>query len=127
MISRMEALAEAIAHYTGYQNPESSLYVGRNPLGLKAFNQKHEKDADNRRVFRSLMQGWQSGLFDLSVKCNGKSADKRLKPTATLLDLMLSYGWQETMADYVAKWLKRALKDNSVSRHTTLAYFLEKD
>lgn len=127
MFSRLEALAEAIAHHTGYHVLDSALHKARNPLGLKAFGKKHECDEHNNRVFRSVIQGWQAAFFDLEVKCSGRAKDKRLKPTATLLDLMLAYGWKETMADAVAKFLRRELGNQEISKKTPLGFFLEKE
>lgn len=124
MLKRLEALADAIARYTGWYDPESPVYQNRNPLALKAHSPQHPRDINGLRQFQSVLDGYQAGLFDLSIKCSGKSRT-RLKPESTLLDLMLAYGHPATMADYVAKYLKRALQDSTISKTTQLSYFLE--
>jgi hypothetical protein len=106
---------------------DSPLYRARNPLGLKAYSMKYLRDDSNNRVFSSVLDGWQAGIFDLRVKCGGRSSDKRLKPTATLLDLMFAYGWKESMAESIAKFLRRALGDETISKKTPLGYFLVKE
>ncbi len=126
MVARLHALAEAIAQYSGFHVLDSALHKAKNPLGLKAFGER-KRDAEGNRVFSSLANGWQAALFDLEVKCSGRAKDKRLKPTATLLDLMLAYGWKETMADSVAKYLRREFGDQNISRKTPLGFFLEKE
>lgn len=75
------------------------------------------------RIFRSALDGYQALLFDLAVKCDGKSRT-RLKGESTLRDLVLAYHQPETAAKYVARYLKRALKDESITDKTPLSYFV---
>lgn len=124
MVTRIEALADAISRYTGYYDPDSEVYQARNPGALPAISSKHPQDAKGRRVFRSVMDGYQALLFDLAVKCSGRSKT-RLKPESTLRDLILAYGNPESATKPVVKFLRRALHDNDLSEQTSLGYFLE--
>jgi hypothetical protein len=124
MVSRLEALADAIVHYSHWNDPESASYQNRNPGELSAVSVKHPKDATGQRIFKSSMDGYQALIFDLAVKCSGRSRT-RLKPDSSLRDLVLAYGKPESTAKFLAKFLKRALGDQSVSEKTLLGYFLE--
>src|SRR5208337_3662759 len=83
---KLEALAEAITHYSGYQEPGSALWQARNPLGLKAYSPLHKHDNSGNRIFASLLDGLQAGIYDLSLKLSGKSK-AHLLPLSTLMDL----------------------------------------
>ena len=121
---RLEALADAMMHYSGYGNPDSAAYRTRNPGLLKAFSQRHPRNDEGHRVFRSFVDGYQALLYDLEIKCAGKSRSK-LAPDSTLVDLMRAYGLPDTQASFVAKYLKKALLDESVSAVQPLSYFNE--
>lgn len=121
---RLEALAEAVAHVSGYGIPGSSRYLARNPGGLKSFSPKHTSDEQGNRVFSSLIDGWQALLFDTALKLQGMSKAK-LKPTDTLREFAVSHGQPATAADAFAKFLRRALQDEAIHKTTTLQYFLE--
>jgi hypothetical protein len=124
MVSRLEALADAVVKYSGYLDPESAAYQNRNPGNLPAFSPKHPRDEVGKRQFRSHLDGYQALLFDLAVKCAGRS-HSGLKPDSTLRDLAAVYGQPETAAGYYAKFLRRALGDPSISDKTALSYFVE--
>lgn len=124
MVRRIEALADAISRYTGWVDPESPAYQNRNPGLLKAISPKHPRDEQELRIFQSALDGYQALLFDLRVKCGGESRT-RLKPTSTLTDLMLAYGYKSTMADVVVKYLRRSLQSEAINPDTPLAFFLE--
>lgn len=123
-MNRIEALADAIINYSGYNNPESEAYKARNPGLLKVYTFKHLKTENAVRIFKSALDGYQALLFDLSIKCHGKSRT-RLKPTSTLHDLIEVYGHHDLTAQYVAKFLRRALCDEKISESTQLSYFIE--
>jgi hypothetical protein len=123
MVRRLEALADAICHYSGWDDPESEGYQARNPMLLKAFLPKHPRNLTGKRVFRSLLDGYQAGLFDLATKCVGKS-HSGLKPESSLRELMYAYGFPEAMARSVAKFLRRALQDESINEATQLSIFV---
>ena len=115
---RLEALAEAIAHVSGYA-PGSPLYAARNPGGLRPTSEKHARDEHGNRVFRSVLDGMQALLFDLDIKVNG-----RLSPDSTLLDLAIAYHQQQAAKAW-ARFLKSALHDDSINPNTVLKQFLE--
>lgn len=115
---RLEVLAEAIAHVSGYA-PGKPLYYARNPGGLKPTSEKHARDEFGNRVFRSMLDGMQALLFDLDIKVNG-----RLSEGSTLRDLAVAYH-QELAAKTWARFLKAALRDDTIGPHTALKDFLE--
>jgi hypothetical protein len=123
---RIEALAEGIAKYSGYHNPEHEAYRTRNPLALRAVSLRHPKLDSGIRVFRSVLDGMQAGIMDLRLKCSGASRS-RLTEHSTITHLMLAYGFPETMADPVAKYVRRALNDTTVTKNTELGYFKDSD
>jgi hypothetical protein len=70
MVSRLEALADSIVHYSKWSDPESLAYQNRNPGELLAVSPKHPRDVDGKRIFRSFMDGYQALIFDLAIKCS---------------------------------------------------------
>lgn len=122
---RLEALLDAIASVRGYTNPESYLYSIRNPLGIRSFSKpgKNEIDNDGVRVFDSDLAGRRACYYDLEVKVSGQSR-AGIKPDDKLENLLRVYGLSEILGqNQVVKFLKRALKDESISRTTPLSYF----
>ena len=111
---RLEALAEAIAHVSGYHQPDNPLYAARNPGALRPSSEKHARDSHGNRVFRSVLDGMQALLFDLEIKVNG-----RLSPGSTLADLAVAYH-QQMAAKAWARFLKSALHDDSINPNTPL-------
>lgn len=127
MVSKTEALVDAIANLNGFpHNPESEAYRLRNPLLIRSFAKpgKHEMDEQGRRVFPSLLGGYKAALFDMQLKLEGKSR-AGLKPTDKLENLLRVYGITQLggMANVVS-FLRRAFKDQSISKETELSYFL---
>ena len=125
---RIEALVDAIAHLRGSStNPDSDLYQIRNPIGTMSFSRpgRNEIDTNGRRVFKSWLAGYRAAVFDLTIKCKGESR-ANLKPTDLLENLLRVLGITEKLGqDQVVKFLKRALKDQSIIRTTPLSYFVE--
>ena len=125
-VNRTEALLDAVAHLKGYStNPDSSLYQIRNPLGVFSFSRpgKNEIDEEGRRVFASDLAGRRACLFDLDLKISGESR-AGIKKDDKLENLLRIYGIHELLGqNQVVKFLKRALKDESISRVTPLSYF----
>jgi hypothetical protein len=126
-VNKLEALLDAIAHLKGYStNPDSTLYQIRNPLGIISFSRpgKNEIDDEGRRIFSSDLAGRRACLFDLELKVKGESR-AGIKPEDKLENLLRVYGVSELLGQQqVVKFLKRALKDETISRTTPLAYFL---
>lgn len=123
-MKKLEALADAIVSLSGYRNPESSVYQARNPGALKAFSPKHPRTIEGLRIFNSHLDGYQALLYDLEIKCSGQS-HTRLKGASTLRDLVLARGEPETTAQYIVKYLRRALNDREINVTTPLSTFLE--
>jgi len=120
---KLEAIAEAIAATSGYHIPDNPLHAARNPGGLPAVSASHQRDAENRRVFTSVLDGMQALLFDIEVKLSGKSR-ARLQPTNTLADFAAAFGQPTTAAQAWAKFIRRALHDDAITAKTALSYFL---
>lgn len=121
---RLEALAEAVQHVSGYQIPGSPLYLARNPGGLKAYNVKHVADEQGHRVFGSVIDGLQALLFDTALKLEGMSRHC-LQPSDTLQEFAVAHGQPPTAAEAYAKFLRRALQNDSINKKLTLDFFLE--
>ena len=118
---RIEMLAEALMAYSGYNDPSGELYQARNPIGLRATSMRHAKNDNGYRIFNSFIDGIQAALFDLSTKLSGNSWAE-LKPESTLEDLAIVYS--QPRAEHAwAKFLRKALNDNTISKHTPLSYF----
>jgi len=111
--------------YTAYLGePDTESYQARNPGALKAFSIKHPRTNGGLRIFRSFVDGYQALLYDLETKCAGKSRSK-LTPESNLRDLMRVYGFPLPMADFVAKFLRKALQNDSLGADLPLSFFLE--
>jgi hypothetical protein len=127
MVNRVEAIVDALGKVNGMMNPTSDAYILRNPLLIRSFARpgKHETDENGRRIFTSFLSGYKAGLFDVSLKIEGKSR-AGLKPTDTLTNLLGVYGIKELGGiNTVVTFLRHALKDPEISKDTTLSYFLE--
>jgi hypothetical protein len=128
-MNKIESLLDAIASLKGWSNPDSLTYQIKNPLHIKSFARpgKHEIDEEGRRIFTSWLAGYKACLFDLDMKVSGKSR-AGLKEGDKLSNLLRVYGLSESLGqDQVVKYLKRALKDQTINKETPLAYFREKD
>jgi hypothetical protein len=115
----LEGIVEAIAHYSGYQQPDSALYAARNPIGLRPMKAEQPRDDQGYRVFRSMLDGMQAAMFDLEIKLTA-----RLSPDSTLVDLATAYGRQMTEAQAWARFLRQALNDQNISARTPIRRFL---
>jgi hypothetical protein len=119
----LEALAEAVATYSGYFDPASPLYAARNPGGLKASG-RQAADSKGNRTFRSVIDGYQALFYDVELKVSGRSR-ARLLPTSTLIDLSIAYNLPILTATAWARFLRKALNDTTLSAHTPLSHFKE--
>lgn len=127
MVNRLEALHDAIASLNNWSSPDSEAYHLRNPLLIKSFSRpgKNEIDDKGRRVFSSSLAGIRAGEFDLRLKCSGESR-AGLKKTDLLENLLRVFQITETLGQQqIVKFLKRALKNETLTRQTPLAWFLE--
>src|ERR1700679_1088968 len=112
-LSRIEALCGAFANLNGVMHPSSRAYKNKNPLLLRAFSPKHERDEEGYRVFSTFPGGWDNGCLDLKIKCSGESR-AHFSENPTLKDLVLKYGSTAAATRKVKNFLRIALNDDSI-------------
>lgn len=125
MTNKIEALLDSIASLKGFSNPDSVTYQIKNPLNIRSFARpgKHEIDEEGRRVFQSFLAGYKACLFDLDIKIKGESR-AGIREGDKISNLLRVYGLADGLAhDQVIKYLRRALRDPSITKETPLAYF----
>lgn len=125
MTNKIEALLDAIGNLKGISNPDSLTYQIKNPLHIKSYARpgKHEIDEEGRRIFPSLLAGYKASLFDLEMKVSGKSR-AGVREDDKLSNLLRVYGLSERLAhQQICKFLKRALRDDTIHPETPLSYF----
>ena len=123
-MKRIEALADSFSKMNGALDPLQDAYQLRNPGLLRAFSPKHARDDKGRRIFSSLVAGYENLLLDLRIKCSGQSRAK-LTPDSPLVDLITTYGNSTRALDYIVNFLRHALKDNNIPKSIKLGWFLE--
>lgn len=126
-VNKIEAVVDALGKCNGSADPSSECYTLRNPLLIRSFARpgKHETDEKGRRVFTSFLSGYKAAIFDCELKISGNSR-AGLKPTDTLTNLLGVYGIKEPGGiSNVVSFLRRALKDQDISKDTPLSYFLD--
>jgi hypothetical protein len=148
----LEYLADAIMEYTLYSDPTSQQYRYRNPLGLKVFcthallfkdcpeckfhppemtkeyngtivPRMYDRDT-GLRIFNSHIQGYQASLYDLKLKCSGHSKSK-VRANSSIKELIRSYYLPDGTAACVARFLRKALNDESITENTPIEYFVK--
>jgi hypothetical protein len=124
MIPRIHALVDALSRLNGALDPTSDAYQLRNPLLLKAFSPKHDRNEAGLRRFKSFTSGYDNGILDVKIKCSGKSFSK-IGPESTLKDLVCLYGNPATATKSVKNFIRAALNDDAVEDRTPLKWFLE--
>ena len=149
-LTRIEALTDGLIRLGEYDNPEKASYRYRNPLGLRIFcvhgrgfgncdtcppqrpllsrawRGREWDKVSGMRMFKTHLDGYQAAVFDVTLKCSGKS-HANLPPDAGLIDLCISYAMPGARpAQALAKFLRRAL-DCDVTENTELSFFLEAD
>jgi hypothetical protein len=125
-ISRLETLVFALASLNGWQSPQSEAFQLRNPLLLKAFAPKHDRNERGIRRFPSFAAGMDNSIIDVQIKCSGKSFSK-LTPDNSLVDLVCVYGHTPAAARAVKNFLRAALGDENIMESQKLGWFLESD
>jgi hypothetical protein len=126
-VNKLEALLDAIASIKGWNNPDSLSYQIRNPLLVQSFSKpgKNVIDPEGHRVFASALAGIRACLFDLEIKIKGESR-AGIDSNDKLENILRVFGVSEIGGQQqVVKFLKRALKNDSISRTTPLSFFLE--
>lgn len=126
MITRIEALVDALAVLNGFHDPSSEAYQLRNPLMLLAYNPKHERNENGRRKFKNFASGYDNGITDTKIKCAGRSRSN-LTPFSPLVELVMIHGHQAAAARTVKNFIRRALKDDYVTENTPLSWFTENE
>jgi hypothetical protein len=120
-MNKLEALLDAIASTNGSYRPGSPAYIARNPLMVLEFTSG--KCTNKMRRFSSFLNGYQAGLYDLQIKCSGKSRAKLEE--LNLKNLMRAYSMPDQSVIYVVRFLRKALKDDGVKESTPLSFFVE--
>src|ERR1700761_4333648 len=117
-MNKLESLLDAIASLKGWSNPDSVTYEIRNPLHIRSFARpgKHEVDEEGRRIFNSWLAGYKACLFDLDIKIKGESR-AGIREGDKISNLLRCYGIPDGLGhDQVIKYLRRALKDPSITK-----------
>lgn len=142
-MKKLEALADSIIAYTLYTDPASAQYRFRNPLGLLVFcshrmpykqcpdckitgpvGYRHPFDTETGiRIFSTYLSGYSSGLFDLELKCTGRSGSK-VRSDSTLRELIRSYFLPDGTTIGVSRFLRKALRDDTINEKTRIHYFM---
>jgi hypothetical protein len=126
-MKKIEHIVNAIAKLNGIHDPESRSYILANPLLLRSFALpgKHVVDTEGIRVFDSLLNGYKAAMFDIDLKASGKSR-ANAGPNSSLEDFLRCYEIKSSLAvENVVSFLRRALNDETISKHTLISYFLE--
>jgi hypothetical protein len=121
-LSRIECLLHAIWAFNGAKDPSHQAFKNHNPLCLQVFSQDG-KSTGKLRSFSSFHGGFLAALFDLQKKCSGTSRAKLDGENFTLKGLMRAYNLKDTTAIYVAKFLRKAIGDVTISENQRLDYF----
>lgn len=121
---KLEALLEAFAEMNNSRRPEDAAFHAKNPMRLQEFTPEGKATGRLRR-FESLHGGILSGLYDLRVKCSGKSRAKLDGDNFTIRGLVRVYSLHDINAQYICRFLKKALNDPSINPDTKLSYFVE--
>ena len=127
-VDKIEALVDALAHLLGSStNPDGELYAIRNPTGLISFSLpgKGEIDPQGRRIFKSWSAGYHAACYDARIKISGDSRSG-IKKDDILENFLGSMKVdQKAGQQQIVKFLRRALKDQSITVETPLSYFRE--
>lgn len=122
---RHEALALAISALNDAFNPTSRAFELRNPGMLTTFRpEKKFEPETGLRVFSSMMGGFKALTADLQAKCSG--LNPKLVATASLKELLALYKFKaDGDIQYIVRYLRKALKDESITSGTPIRWFIE--
>lgn len=97
----------------------------KTPLIGRIWREKEWDKQTGLRIFHCLLDGYQAAVYDVRVKCSGNSHSK-LGKDATLQEMCISCSISGTHpATSVARFLRRALNDDSITEHTPISFFGE--
>lgn len=127
-VKKIEALVDAVANLKGSTtNPDSELYQIKNPTGIMSFSRpgKNSITDSGLRIFDSWLAGYRASLFDAEIKISGKSR-AGVKQEDKLENFLRVMGIDQKLGQtQVVRFLRRALKDESITTSTPLSYFVE--
>jgi len=78
------------------------------------------------RIFGSHVDGYCAALHDLGMKCRGRSKSK-VYEDSPIRELIRSYYLPDGTAEPVVRFLRRALKDDSITKHTPINFFVARE
>lgn len=121
-MKHIEHLALAIIRTCGGFTPDSEAFQLNNPGLLRAFSVNHRPDSyKGYRRFLSWQGGFKALIFDLTLKCGGKS-NASVEKVSQLKDLLALWEIKETRK--TLNFLRRSCNDQSISDSTSLEYFV---
>ena len=119
---KLEDLVNALATYNGSRDPLSPLYSARNMLCLQEFDKGVA--TGKLRIFDTHHAGWLACLFDLKLKCLGKSRAKLRGDSYNIRGLVRAYSMNEGSPRYIVRFLRKALNTQEITEDTPLSFFL---
>jgi len=125
-INRIETIVDSIAFLHRAYQPDSEAYKLRNPMMLKNYSPpgKHKVDENGLRVFDSFLDGYKSGVYDVTIKLKGES-NSGIKTSDTLRNLLAVFSInKEEDINTVVFFLRKAVS-KEVTPLTPLSYFKE--
>ena len=120
-VDSIEAIIDAIIVANRTHQPDTELYQLRNPIGLK--RRDKETGQLSYREFNTLGGGYKAAIFDIRLKILGLSVH-RFKEYDSIESLMTFY----SVSDHKTflSFIRRALKDTTISLKTPLKYFTDR-
>jgi hypothetical protein len=122
-MTKLECLLCALWEYNKARLPTDPAFNANNPLRLGKYS--NGVATGELKRFASLHSGICAGLFDLGVKVSGKSRAKLDGENYTIKGLIRVYSLKDGTEQYVCRWLRRAIGDDSIKPETKLNYFID--
>jgi hypothetical protein len=86
--------------------------------------EKKFEEGTGLRIFSSMMGGFKALTADIQAKAAGKNPG--LKPEASLREMLILYKFKsDGDLQYIVRFLRKALLDESVTGATPVTYFIE--
>ena len=124
-MSQAENVVLSIAALNDFHNPESKAFKLKNPMLLRSFapESHHPVDEDGVRIYKSALSGLKSCVVDIDLKLSGRSITG-LKPDQSLRNLLKVLNIKDTTSQtFVVRFLRAAIKDESITLATPLKFF----